>query len=308
MFAADEAKTAGHVFPEDVFFLHMNEAGQPLVSVVVANYNYGRFLETAVRSVLTQCDADMMLPSGDRVELIVVDGGSTDNSLEVIRKYERRLAWWCSERDGGQSHALNKGFTRAAGKYLTWLNADDVMLPQSLEAVARMIKGHPACRWFVGGSCWLDAELRLARYFRAHRFSGLRARHARLHVGGPSSFFAKALLEEAGGVDESFHFAMDLELWARFYFRCGQEYVRTKACVWGYRMHGDSKMSGLDVVPDSEKNKENRRRSDEEIARVCRMYGQGGRWGWLANVCSVSVADALACAWRTWRMKGRRVI
>ena len=98
---------------------------QPFVSVVIANYNYGRFLDEAIQSVLNQACND--------VELIICDAASTDNSVEVIKKYADRIAWWCSEKDKGQSDAFNKGFSHAKGRFLTWLNADDVMLPGTIE-------------------------------------------------------------------------------------------------------------------------------------------------------------------------------
>ena len=88
---------------------------QPLLSIVIANYNYGRFLEEAIQSVLMQ-------DAGDLAELIICDAESTDNSVEVIKKYEKHITWWCSEKDGGQSAAFNKGFSHARGKFLTWLN------------------------------------------------------------------------------------------------------------------------------------------------------------------------------------------
>ena len=100
---------------------------RPLLSIVIANYNYGLFLEEAIRSVLVQKCPD--------VELLVVDGGSSDNSVEIIRRYSDDLAWWVSEKDRGQSNAFNKGFAHANGKYLTWLNADDVMPRGCLETI-----------------------------------------------------------------------------------------------------------------------------------------------------------------------------
>ena len=108
----------------------------PLLSIVIANYNYGRFLEEAIQSVITQ-------EGFDQCELIVVDGGSTDNSVEVIKKYSDKISWWCSEPDGGQSSAFNKGFRRASGRFLTWLNADDIFLPGALSAIMYEIRQHP---------------------------------------------------------------------------------------------------------------------------------------------------------------------
>ena len=109
-----------------------------LLSIVIANYNYGRFLEDAIASVLGQCenpidvDGRPVLPikgcSDECVELIICDADSKDNSVEVIHKHANSLAWWCSEKDDGQSAAFNKGFAQARGEWLTWLNADDIYL------------------------------------------------------------------------------------------------------------------------------------------------------------------------------------
>ena len=117
----------------------------PIISIVIANYNFGRFLADAIESVLAQ---DM----GDDVELIICDGGSTDNSIEVIKKYEDKIAWWVSENDGGQSAAFNKGFAHAHGRFLTWLNADDILTRGALRAIANEIHKNPSCEWFVGSS------------------------------------------------------------------------------------------------------------------------------------------------------------
>ena len=114
----------------------------PLLSIVIVNYNYGRYLKMALDSVLEQ-----IVPE---VELIVVDGGSTDDSVEIIKKYADQIAWWCSEPDRGQSDAFNKGFAKARGRYLTWLNADDILVSGAINAILRMLRKYPDCEWFTG--------------------------------------------------------------------------------------------------------------------------------------------------------------
>ena len=165
---------------------------QPLVSIVIANYNYGRFLEEAIQSVIAQ-------NMGDKVELIICDAASTDNSVEIIKKYANGLpknisytdwinssnqnsqtppliTWWCSEKDGGQSAAFNKGFSHARGRFLTWLNADDVMLPGTIEKLKVAAERQPECEWFVGGVLWLDPGMRVINCGRGRRFSEIRYR------------------------------------------------------------------------------------------------------------------------------------
>ena len=216
--------------------------GRPLFSIVIANYNYGRFLEKAIRSVVSQIGAgsDQVLPG--EVELIIIDAGSTDNSVEVIKEFAEDLpsgtmrdicsqgpiiSYWVSEPDKGQSDAFNKGFAKARGRFLTWLNADDVLTRGALAAIKRSIMRHPKCEWFVGSSFYADENLKITKCFCAHRFSILRAKWGFLSVGGPSSFFTKRLLDEVGGVDVNLHYVMDTDLWHRFYLRTGQRYCRT---------------------------------------------------------------------------------
>lgn len=284
---------------------------QPLISIVIANYNYGRFLEEAIQSVLRQCDSAthispslLILPTGDKIELIIVDGGSTDNSKEIITKYADKLAWWCSEKDRGQSHAFNKGFAHATGKFMTWLNADDVFVSGGLEAIAKEMKAHPRGEWFVGSCFWLDEALRVVRCFRAHRFSTIRARWGHLSVGGPSSFFSKELLSRVGGLDESLHFLMDIDLWHRFYFSGKQEYVRATKYVWGYRIHKDSKMSGSDVSPEEAQNQINKVLAEKESEQIRERYGKVQRREKIANLFSVSLLDAIISIIENFRKKG----
>ena len=207
-----------------------------MLSIVIANYNYGRFLTDAIESVI---DQDM----GNRIELIVCDGGSTDNSVEIIKKYEKHITWWCSENDGGQSAAFNKGFAHAKGRFLTWLNADDVLMPGTLKLLEKAISAHKDCEWFVGGVMWLDKKLKVLKCGRGRPFSMARARAGVVSVWGPSSFFSRDLYYRAGRVDERFYYTMDTDLWRRFYYKCGVTYLPFVDYAWGLRLHEDAKMS-----------------------------------------------------------------
>lgn len=294
---------------------------QPLFSIVIANYNYGRFLESAIQSVLDQFDG----AEADLVELIICDAASTDNSVDVIRKYANGLppnvarkdcpdlaglsavSWWCSEKDRGQSDAFNKGFAHARGRFLSWLNADDVLMPGALKAVAKEIQCHPDCEWFVGSSVYADKDLRLTRWFRNHRFSELRARYGFLTCGGPSSFFTRRLLDEAGGIDVNLHFLMDIDLWYRFFLKCHQRYRRTTAPVFAYRIHEDSKMSGADVE-QSEKALRNRQRAQAEMDLLCRRYRIPGRTvRQLATILSFSIVDKIVSKALEMKYRGKLV-
>ena len=240
---------------------------QPLLSIVIANYNYGRFLEEAIQSVIAQ---DM----GDGVELIICDAASKDNSVEIIRKYANGLpqntsyadwiashhpsssithpliTWWCSEKDGGQSAAFNKGFSHARGRFLTWLNADDVILPGTLKKLEEAINKHPTCEWFVGGVLWLTKDMRVIRCGRSRHMSQQRAERGIVNVCGPSSFFTKELLSRAGGIDERNQYTMDTDLWLRFALNEKVSFIPFRRYAWGLRLHEDAKMSGHNFNPD----------------------------------------------------------
>lgn len=293
----------------------------PRLTIVIANYNFGRFLGAAIDSILEQLSPhDQSLPgkvSGNQVEIIVCDGGSIDDSVDVIRKYagdlppntkrtneNSRLAWWCSEKDKGQSDAFNKGFSHASGKFLIWLNADDILTPGSLAAVFKEMDRHPECEWFIGSSLWADENLVVTRCFCAHRFSWLRARYGFLSVGGPSSFFTKRLLDSVGGIDESLHYVMDTDLWHRF-CRAGVRFRRMRHNVFAYRQHEASKMSGADKHT-TERALANRKKAHAESLVLAERYGSRGGLSYrVAHLLSLSVIDNIIAWWRTIRWRGK---
>lgn len=215
---------------------------KPMVSIVIANYNYGRFLEEAIQSVLSQSCKDY--------ELIIVDGGSTDNSVEIIKKYEDKLAWWVSEKDKGQSDAFNKGFQKANGHFLTWLNADDLMLPGALGAVAKTIKRHPECVWATGNFIRFSNESRriIQAAWGPHfvpKF--LQGRKYPLVIYGPTTFWKKDVYDLLGGIDERLHTTMDTEYWWRMTVN-GYRHVRILHSCWAFRCHENSKTEGMNRV------------------------------------------------------------
>lgn len=230
----------------------------PLLTIVIANYNYGRFLEMAIRSVLDQ--------GVTRVELIIIDGGSTDESVDIIKRYETRLAYWCSERDQGQSNAFNKGFARARGKYLTWLNADDVLVPGCLAKIVAAFDRHPECEWFTANFLRATDDGRVMRIgWGPHYYPFLLQRtNSPVVAFGPSTFFAKALWERTGRVDERFHLAMDTEMWIRF-ISLGIKQRRIRCFCWAFRMHELSKTAEFADHQLSQKTQERFQQEDKWI-------------------------------------------
>lgn len=230
---------------------------KPLLTIVIANYNYGRFLESAIKSVISQCDVPVSSSDGKRylpikgvdkcfVELIICDAASVDNSIEIIRKYEDSLTWWCSEKDGGQSEAFNKGFRRGVGEWLTWLNADDMYLPGTLSSFAMKAASNPQAKWITGNMLNFNDVTKLVTFvtWGPHIcMPFLKRNHAEACPFGPTSFWRRSVYEELGGIDEKLDYTMDLEYWARLTM-AGILQTRLNHVCWAFREHEEAKSTG----------------------------------------------------------------
>lgn len=220
--------------------LNPSENHRFLLSIVIANYNYGRFLEEAIQSILSQ-------GMGDKVEIIICDAASTDNSVEIIKKYADKISWWCSEKDGGQSAAFNKGFAHARGEWFTWLNADDLYFPGTLKALFELIKRDPQAEWITGNKVHFDSESRriISVNWGPHRMPPfLKKNHASSGSFGPTSFWRRDVYNRVGPIDEKMHYAMDTEYWARFVM-AGVRQTRLRHFCWAFREHENSKTEGI---------------------------------------------------------------
>lgn len=178
------------------------------ISIVTCSFEQGRYLDAAIRSVL-----DQRYPA---LEYIVVDGGSTDDSVEIIRRHESALASWVSEPDRGQTDALIKGFARATGDIFGWLCSDDLLLPGALHAVNDYFEAHPDVMAAYGDAIWIDGEGRFLRPKKEAFFSRFVLLHDHNYVPQPSMFWRRQLYEAVGGLDPRFDLAMDADLWDRF--------------------------------------------------------------------------------------------
>lgn len=202
------------------------------ISVVVPSYNQGQYIEETLRSVLDQDYPDL--------ELIVIDGGSTDATVEIIKKYESRITYWVSEKDKGQSDAINKGFQRATGEIITWLCSDDLFTPGTLHQVARYFSSlDPTVGLIHGGVTVFNKD------GDKHNDFGYPDPSVERYISGmafsqPAAFFRKKYFDEVNGrVSESLHYGMDYDLFARLATVC--HFHPVPDLFARYRMHEESK-------------------------------------------------------------------
>jgi glycosyltransferase involved in cell wall biosynthesis len=186
----------------------------PKISIVTPSYNQGRFIEECIRSVLLQGYPDL--------EYIIIDGSSTDQSVEIIKKYEPWLTYWESEPDRGQSHAVNKGLAKSTGHLFNWHNSDDVLMPNSLATAAAAFFKYPQVGYIHGGRIWIDTESavqdgRKCEYDGKITFKPkLTEAVVTLQTGyQPGCLMDRELVVEAGMLDENMHYIMDVDILLR---------------------------------------------------------------------------------------------
>lgn len=179
----------------------------PKISIVTPNYNFGQFIENTIRSVLLQ--------GYPNLEYIIIDAASTDNSVEIIKKYEKWLTYWVSETDSGQSQAINKGFAKATGEILAWLNSDDRYLPATLKIVAQSAMAHPNAGAFAGRAqrINLKGKVLLEKEVPGLSFEEILNWHQ--YLAQSSCFFRRKVWQQCGPLDETLHFQMDFDLWLK---------------------------------------------------------------------------------------------
>jgi hypothetical protein len=175
-----------------------------LVSIITPSFNQAPFLEQTLRSVLDQ--------AYPRIEYFVIDGASTDGSLEIIRKYASRLAGWLSEKDHGQAEAINKGLALAHGDIVAWLNSDDYYLPGAIASAVEVFEANPDAALVYGDMLAVDESGRTINRFK-YRQLGCEELLCFQIIGQPAVFMRRAALEKSGGLDPSFHFLLDHRLW-----------------------------------------------------------------------------------------------
>lgn len=201
-------------------------------SIVTPSYNQVRFLRQTIDSAITQ-----NYPS---LEYIIIDGGSTDGSVDIIKEYEGQLAYWVSEHDKGQSDAIMKGFNRATGGLFCWLNSDDILLPGALRRVAGVWAKNPNIDIITGDVVYIDGNDYIVKCVRVPKQNSFFYRQGVGFFTAPATFFSQRLYEQVGGLDINLHYSMDIDLWHRFIL-AGAKVCHIKEYLGGFRIHTSSK-------------------------------------------------------------------
>lgn len=207
-----------------------------LVSIVTPSFHQDRYIEETIRSVLAQDYPD--------IEYLIVDGGSTDHTVNIIRKYEDKLAAWVSEPDRGQTDAINKGFACAKGDILAWINSDDTYEPGAVSAAVKYLQEHPDTGMVYGDCNYIDESGDVIGKFNAAQTDYRLLRRGYTHIPQQTMFFRASLWKQIGPLDPSFYFAMDYDLWTRIARRSQIKYIPQ---TWAnFRLHTSGKTIAAD--------------------------------------------------------------
>lgn len=200
----------------------------PKISVITPSYNQGQFIEETITSVLGQ--------NYPNLEYIIIDGGSKDESVDIIKKYESQLSYWVSEPDKGQTDAINKGLHKATGEIVAWLNSDDIYEPETLQKIAEAYQANPKAEVFLGDvmSFFPDGRTEVwVNQFEPEDFMN------RVSIHQPGVFWKRELHDRYGYLDESFYYLMDYDLWMRLMFNC--RLVKLDSVLTRFRVHDEAK-------------------------------------------------------------------
>jgi len=229
------------------------------ITIITPSYNQGDYVEHTIHSVLEQ-NVDFEL------EYLVIDGGSTDNTIEILKKYSDRLQW-VSEKDRGQSHAVNKGFLKATGDIVGWLNSDDIYEEGTLQKVASAFENNSDCQWVVGKCRVINEDgLEIRRNVTRYKDKWIdRYSYERLlaedFISQPAVWFRKSFLDEVGLLDEGLHYTMDYDLWLRMGKKANPFII-------------DNYLASFRYYPNSKTGRE-LKKSLKEVKELCHRYANG---------------------------------
>lgn len=222
---------SGYWFNEEVVL--RKDPAYPKISIVTPSYNQAQFFEKTILSVLNQ--------NYPNLEYIIIDGGSTDGSVEIIRKYEKYLAYWISEKDSGQTDAINKGFRIATGEIFAWINSDDTYLPGTFSKVAKAFQQHSEADLMYGNIHFISEDDRIIGELRLTKLDITHFVFEGISLAQQAVFFTKDIYNKVGGLNLQYQFCMDFDLFIRI-TDIGNLWHITEYLA-NFRIHKDSKTS-----------------------------------------------------------------
>lgn len=207
----------------------------PKISIITPSFNQGQYIEQTILSIINQ--------GYPNYELIIIDGGSTDNTVEIIKKYESKITYWVSEKDNGQADALNKGIAKATGDIFNWINSDDYLEPGALEVVGKYFYGNPTKNVLCGFThCFYDEDKSTSHTYRMGIESTATDTILNIAMNQPGTFYRTEVVRAVGGINPSLRYIFDNELWFKFLSKYGIDTVgTTDKLLAQFRLHKDSK-------------------------------------------------------------------
>ncbi|HEY6802565.1 MAG TPA: glycosyltransferase family 2 protein [Pyrinomonadaceae bacterium] len=229
------------------------EPAWPKISVVTISYNQGKFLEDTIKSVVSQ--------NYPNLEYIIIDGGSTDNSPEIIKRFSNQLSFWCSEPDAGPAGGLNKGFRHVTGDILAFLNADDLFLPGTLKRAVELFRRHPTADVVFGDGYLTDSAGELRKPTYSDDWNLWRLAYGTCVIVQPATFFTRAIFEKTKGFNEHYRAFWDASLWVDMAL-AGAKFHHEKEFLAVFRLHN------LSITGSGREDKEESRVEDELFERI----------------------------------------
>tara|TARA_Y100000389_G_C17468844_1_gene528316 strand:- start:1280 stop:2179 length:900 start_codon:yes stop_codon:yes gene_type:complete len=209
----------------------------PKISIVMPCYNHAQFIERSILSVLNQ--------NYSNLELIIIDGDSKDNTQKIIKKYEKYIKFWISERDDGQSNALNKGFKHCTGEIYGWLNSDDIYLPNTFKHIVQAFDGNPDKKIVFGDFLSIDREDNIQDYNHSFDFNLNQFKYEGFHLNAQSMFWRSSVHNIFSGFDKKLHNTMDYQMILEFGINEGQKsFLRIPYALGGFRRYIGQKTGG----------------------------------------------------------------
>jgi len=207
----------------------------PLISIVIPSFNQGKYIEQTIVSILDQ--------SYKNVEIIIIDAGSIDETIAVIKKYEHKIKFWVSEVDRGQAHAINKGLEKCNGEIFNWINSDDYLEPDALQTIVNCFEANKNAQIVCGYTrCFFDEDKTTSHEYKMGIKSSVAETIAMVEMNQPGSFYKTEIVKGFGGVNENLRYVFDDELWFRYLCKYGTKNVHFSDSRFAhFRLHSSSK-------------------------------------------------------------------